>query len=115
VVLPQARAKELISQKGGLALVFRDCLDSLAKSNVVVAILDGPDVDSGTCVEIGFAFAKGKPIIGIRTDSRTSEDRGLNLMVSHACTMLILGSQRDTQTLAEKTVQAIRELTPAQS
>ena len=28
----------------------------------VVAVLDGPDVDSGTAAEIGYAFAKGKQI-----------------------------------------------------
>ena len=57
---------------------------------MVIAILDGPDVDAGTCVEIGYAYANNKPIIGIRTDFRASEDRGVNLMVSKACTHLIL-------------------------
>ena len=32
----------------------------------LVAILDGADVDSGTAAEIGYAFARGKLIVGYR-------------------------------------------------
>lgn len=40
----------------------------------VVAILDGVDVDSGTAAEIGYAFARGKLIVGYRGDFRLSAD-----------------------------------------
>jgi len=40
----------------------------------VVAILDGTDVDSGTAAEIGYAFARGKLIVGYRGDFRLSAD-----------------------------------------
>src|ERR1700712_855002 len=33
----------------------------------MVAVLDGVDVDSGTAGEIGFAYALGKTIFGLRT------------------------------------------------
>jgi nucleoside 2-deoxyribosyltransferase len=42
--------------------------------DAVFAVLDGTDVDSGTAAEIGYAFAKGKPIIGYRGDFRLSAD-----------------------------------------
>jgi nucleoside 2-deoxyribosyltransferase len=42
--------------------------------DVVLANLDGQDVDSGTAAEIGYAFARGKPIIGYRGDLRLSSD-----------------------------------------
>ena len=35
-------------------------------SDVANAVLDGTDVDSGTASEIGYAFAKGKAIVGYR-------------------------------------------------
>ena len=35
------------------------------KASIVVALLTGRDVDSGTAAEIGYAFAKEKTIIGI--------------------------------------------------
>jgi nucleoside 2-deoxyribosyltransferase len=40
----------------------------------VVAILDGRDVDSGTAAEIGYAFARGKLIVGYRSDFRPGGD-----------------------------------------
>lgn len=55
-------------------------------SDGVIAILDGPDIDSGTAAEIGFAFGKGKQIIGYRGDFRlSSENEGglVNLQVEY--------------------------------
>jgi nucleoside 2-deoxyribosyltransferase len=40
----------------------------------VVAVLDGVDVDSGTAAEIGYAFARGKLVVGYRGDFRLSAD-----------------------------------------
>jgi uncharacterized damage-inducible protein DinB len=37
-------------------------------------VLDGVDVDSGTAAEIGYAFARGKPIVGYRGDLRLAAD-----------------------------------------
>jgi nucleoside 2-deoxyribosyltransferase len=49
---------------------FRRDVDHVDWSNVVVGIMDGPDPDSGTAWEIGYAYAKGTPIILLRTDFR---------------------------------------------
>ena len=43
---------------------------AINESEILLAILDGVDVDSGTAAEIGYAFAKGKRIIGYRNDFR---------------------------------------------
>jgi nucleoside 2-deoxyribosyltransferase len=54
--------------------------------DAVVAILDGVDVDSGTAAEIGYAFAKGRPIFGYRGDFRLSADNEgatVNLQVEY--------------------------------
>jgi nucleoside 2-deoxyribosyltransferase len=102
VVLPQQRAKQLLQMPNGLELIFDDCLQTIQQSDVLVAVLDGADADSGTCIELGYAHCLRKPIVGVRTDFRASEDRGLNLMVSHICTALILASATDLPTLAVK-------------
>jgi nucleoside 2-deoxyribosyltransferase len=47
---------------------------AIDKCDAVLAVLDGVDVDSGTASEIGYAFAKGKPILGYRGDFRLSAD-----------------------------------------
>lgn len=55
-------------------------------SDILVAVLDGTDVDSGTAAEIGYAFAKGKKIIGYRGDFRISADNEgstVNLQVQY--------------------------------
>jgi nucleoside 2-deoxyribosyltransferase len=44
------------------------------EADAVLAILDGTDVDSGTAAEIGYAAALGKPVIGVRLDSRNTGD-----------------------------------------
>ena len=46
----------------------------------MVAILDGPDPDSGVSMESGFRIKEGKKVIGVRTDFRASEDGQLNAM-----------------------------------
>jgi nucleoside 2-deoxyribosyltransferase len=47
---------------------------AIDRAHGVVAILDGTDVDSGTAAEIGYAFARGKLIVGYRGDFRLSGD-----------------------------------------
>lgn len=44
----------------------------LRDADVIIAILDGPDVDSGVASEIGLAYALKKRIIGYRSDLRLS-------------------------------------------
>ncbi len=54
--------------------------------DAVLAILDGTDVDSGTAAEIGYAYARGKPILGYRGDFRLAADNigsTVNLQVEY--------------------------------
>ena len=56
--------------------------------DVVVALLDGTQVDDGTAWEIGYAYAKGKPVVGIRTDFRNAGDTAhgcVNAMIEGSC------------------------------
>ena len=55
-----------------------------------MALLDGQVVDSGTCIELGYAYAKGKKIFGLLTDFRAyktndEEPHRPNLMVWGVC------------------------------
>lgn len=68
--------------------VFSSDLKFLDEVKVVVALLDGPDVDSGTAVELGYAFAQNKEIIGLLTDWRCWDSKGLkkiNNMIWGVC------------------------------
>ena len=58
-------------------LVHRVAADNVAmidECDVVLAVLDGVDVDSGTAAEIGYAAARGKRVVGLRMDTRLSGD-----------------------------------------
>ncbi len=50
--------------------VFDCCIENLEKSDAVLAVFDGAQVDDGTAFECGYAFAKGIPVVGLRTDFR---------------------------------------------
>ncbi|NHI92666.1 MAG: 2-deoxyribonucleoside glycosidase [Candidatus Lokiarchaeota archaeon] len=60
--------------------------NAINESEIILAILDGTDVDSGTASEIGYAFAKNKRIIGYRNDFRMAgENPGsiINIQVEY--------------------------------
>lgn len=69
--------------------IFELDISQVRSAKIVVALLDGQDVDSGTCIELGYAFAEGKKIFGLLTDLRAhetaAEPRALNLMVWGVC------------------------------
>src|SRR5208283_54012 len=69
--------------------VYKKLMEALDRCDAVVAMLDGPDSDSGTCIEIAYARAKGKPVIGVRTDFRDGEIHGLNIMTAGICSNVI--------------------------
>ena len=90
VVLPQDfKFGGAYNRPSDFLKLFSECVDSLEEADLIVAVLDGPDVDSGTAFEVGFAHARDIPIIGIRTDFRKSQHRGLNVMLSQACDELL--------------------------
>jgi len=67
--------------------IFQMDVAALDWADMVVACMDGPDPDSGTAWECGYAYAKGKPVVCFRTDFRISGDtKGApyNLMLSES-------------------------------
>ena len=50
--------------------IFSGDVGGIDWADALVAIVDGPDPDSGTAWECGYAFGK-KPIVLVRTDIRT--------------------------------------------
>jgi nucleoside 2-deoxyribosyltransferase len=75
--MPVAPPASDAAAKEGYAFLLR----GLESCDAVIAILDGPDVDAGTCVELGYATALRRPILGLRSDARAGNERqGINLM-----------------------------------
>lgn len=68
-VIHRRERLQLVNQELGRSNAAR-----IDASDGVCAVLDGVDVDSGTAAEIGYAFARGKYIFGLRTDFRLAGD-----------------------------------------
>lgn len=71
IYLPQENAA--INNKEAYAdsmMIAKADTDELVAADLVIAVLDGITIDAGVASEIGVAYAKHIPIIGLYTDSR---------------------------------------------
>lgn len=69
--------------------IFRLNREALDAADAVVAVVDGADADSGTAWEMGYAFAKGRPVYALRTDFRKVGAREhVNLMLEQSATVV---------------------------
>jgi nucleoside 2-deoxyribosyltransferase len=83
--------------------IFQANIKLIRKAQVVIANLDpfrGPEPDSGTCFELGYATALGKRVCGYVTDGQTLAQRvaGVGLM-----------SDRDAGALTDTAGWAVEE------
>ena len=78
VFLPQNECFSITDHKK----IANICKAGIDNCDVVMAVTDGSDCDSGTAWEIGYSYEK-KPIVLLRTDFRKNLDSGaFNLMLS---------------------------------
>lgn len=117
VILPQEREKTMRKRDTTVdaASLFAGNLADIERADVVVAVLDGADPDSGTCWEAGYAYKAGKPVIGLRTDLRAGGDidpqTPVNLMLARSCAKIVLipPSQRvDVSVVGQRVADAIK-------
>lgn len=79
--------------------IYDNNVAAIDRCDLVVASLNGITTDDGTAWEIGYAAAKGVPIIGIHTDwRRRFDDETVNLMIecSSECIVRSLEELRET-------------------
>jgi hypothetical protein len=81
--LAEARAANR-EREFALAIGARNT-EAIRGCSLLVAHLDGQEVDSGTAAEVGFAAALGLRCFGLRTDLRQSGEPGVsvNLQLEH--------------------------------
>jgi len=94
--------------------IFAMDVKGLDWADAIVACMDGPDPDSGTAWECGYAFAKGKPIVCYRTDFRiTGDTEGApyNLMLSESATTRFEVPFRET--ISEFQAELLKQLRKA--
>jgi nucleoside 2-deoxyribosyltransferase len=84
---------------------------AIDECDIVFAVLDGVDVDSGTAAEVGYAFARGKIIIGYRSDFRLAADNEgsiVNIQVEY----FVRRSGGDIISKIDQLENAIKRLAP---
>ena len=71
--------------------IFANDVGGIDWADGLVAIMDGPDPDSGTCWEVGYAFGLKKWIVLVRTDIRAGagSNGDYNAMLMEAATIRI--------------------------
>jgi len=101
VFLPQETGDDSETRnKEEQSRIFADNLTALKNSDILIAIIDGADADSGTSWEMGYASALGKKVIALRTDfRRSSSHEKVNLMLEESSTVV---------TSAEELLEAIK-------
>lgn len=118
IILPQSSAEPMLNGEMDFDAhaLFQTNIDSMDKADVVLAILDQSDPDSGTCWECGYAYKAGYPIVGLRTDLRRGGDdpkSSVNLMLSQSCNEFVeaaLSNRNDLALLAQTVAQAIQRV-----
>lgn len=73
--------------------LFAVNVEGIENADIVLAVLDQADVDSGTSWECGYAYKSGKPVVGVRSDLRQVGDDpsvSINLMLSKCCKQIIV-------------------------
>jgi len=51
-------------------IIFQTDIEALKEADLIVALVTGQDIDSGTASEIGFMYANNKPVIAITAEER---------------------------------------------
>ncbi|HKD27574.1 MAG TPA: nucleoside 2-deoxyribosyltransferase [Xanthobacteraceae bacterium] len=121
VWLPQESEQRPMSARQ----IFEKDVEGVDWAEVIVANMDGPDPDSGTSWECGYAYRK-KPVIVFRTDFRVGDQPGLapfNLMLTESATCfldLVFKDEKkrnfaDIDSVALEIVRALDDLAPTAS
>lgn len=122
IILPQKEAEPMLKGEKTFdaATLFSLNTSEIEKADIILAILDQADPDSGTCWECGYAYKVGRPIVGLRTDFRPAGDdaeRPVNLMLGRSCKGFVAVPPHkidDLTYVAEQVVKVIRDLLPSE-
>lgn len=93
----------------GKDYIAEENLRQLNGADVVLGNCDGPIADDGTSYEIGYAAAHDTPLVLFRTDLRSHEDNGFNLVFRN-CPKVIVKCTDPLELLVLKLHEKIQEV-----
>ena len=74
----EAAARSGREHEFGLEVGARNA-EAIRSAAMLIAHLDGQEVDAGTASEVGYAAARGLPCIAVRSDLRSSGEPGMSV------------------------------------
>lgn len=89
--------------------------EALESCRLLVAVLDGQELDSGTAAEIGYASALGIVCLGLRTDQRRNGELGARINLQVESFLVSSGGvlADSLEALLEALGQAVRGIDPS--
>jgi nucleoside 2-deoxyribosyltransferase len=92
--------------------IFATDVGGIDWADGLVAIMDGPDPDSGTAWEVGYAFGVRKPIVLVRTDVRTLAGNAgdYNPMLTQAATIRVDVPAGSTTEIVGAVIEALTRI-----
>lgn len=91
--IPQRDGTKLLHQSD-VHKIFVEDRAQVSQSDLIVANLDGMDVDAGTAWELGYAHGLGKHVVGVYTDWRLHfKWQMVNLMIQCSVDKLVTSLQ----------------------
>ncbi|MGI8730751.1 MAG: nucleoside 2-deoxyribosyltransferase [Solirubrobacteraceae bacterium] len=79
-----------LQREFGLEVGARNA-DAIRGARLLIAHLDGQEVDSGTASEVGYATALGVPCLAIRSDLRSSGEPGMSVNLQVEALIVLSG------------------------
>lgn len=88
--------------------IYKEDIEALKRSSLLIAVLNGPHVDSGVAFEIGYFAALGKPVLGFHNDSRSELRTGFNPMIESALCDLVASEDELVAKVSQLCAASIR-------
>ena len=93
--------------------IFATDISGIDWADGLVAIVDGPDPDSGTSWEVGYAYGRSKPIVLVRTDFRASGSVGpYNPLIAESATIRLDLPAASTTEVITAILEALSTIDP---
>ena len=91
--------------------IFATDVRGIDGADALVAIMDGPDPDSGTAWEVGYAYGR-KPVVLVRTDirSQTGSGASYNAMLNQSATIRVDLPFATAARIVAEILEALRHL-----
>jgi nucleoside 2-deoxyribosyltransferase len=106
IFLPQEHEQ----RKDRADLIFKSDVAGIDWADCVLACLDGPDPDSGTCWELGYGYARNKLCVVYRTDFRLFEGSDqINLMMTESADDVVIAPLATVRSLAKVLDKSLRD------